>query len=306
MKGRSIGRGFFWSLVALLLIANVAGGWHYSNDLINRAFVPDGEPVVAPSGDYDLRVVHYDSPLGPMEAWHLPASGDTWVLHVHGLGGTPADTEFMFAALQDAGYPQLSITYRNDHGAPEDPSGYYQYGATEHQDVLAAFTWIKDNGADAVILSGISTGGSHLLSFVLKNNLDEVRGLILDSPNIDMGDTVDFAASQEPLPILPGNVPPPMTWTAKFLTSLRIGVNWQSIDHVEKSENSLRVPVLVHHGEEDTTVPISQSVDFAERNADLVKLVRVSGAGHVGSYQTSPDSYLAEVLAFLEWRGQSS
>ena len=59
----------------------------------------------------------------------------TWVIHIHGLGTTPAEAEPLFAPLQEAGYPQLSITYRNDDGQPMDPSGYYQYGATEWEDV---------------------------------------------------------------------------------------------------------------------------------------------------------------------------
>ncbi len=48
----------------------------------------------------------------------------------------------------------------------------------------------------------------------------------MDSPNIDFGQTVDFNASQRKLPLVPFNVPPTLTAVAKFITSLRIGVNW--------------------------------------------------------------------------------
>jgi uncharacterized protein len=303
MKSRSIFRGIFWTLVGLALVAHIGGGWYYSSRVIDEAFVPDPDPIVATSGDYELVEVSYQTPLGQMEAWHLPADGTTWVIHVHGLGSTPAEAEHLFAPLQQAGYPQLAITYRNDEGQPADPSGYYGYGTTEFEDIAGAMDFAQANGAEAVVFSGFSSGASHILSFAFKNNLDDIKGMIFDAPNIDLGDTVDFRGSTEELPLLPINVPPTLSWVAKFFTSLRIGVNWKSIDYVEKAAGSLRVPVLVHHGTEDESVPLSQSIDFAATNPDLVRLVQVPGAGHVDSYDADPDGYVEEVLQFLDQVG---
>ena len=96
MESRSIFRGIFWTAIALLLVAHVGGGWYYSNQVIDEGFVPDPDPIVTPSGDYELVEVSYETPLGQMEAWHLPADGTTWVIHVHGLGATPAEAEHLF------------------------------------------------------------------------------------------------------------------------------------------------------------------------------------------------------------------
>ncbi|MGB7861185.1 MAG: prolyl oligopeptidase family serine peptidase [Acidimicrobiia bacterium] len=299
MESRSVFRGVFWGIIALLVVFHVAGGWFYSSDLIDRGFVPDSEAVVTPSGTFELQEVTYESPLGPMEAWYLPASGGTWVIHVHGKGATPAEADHLFAPLQEAGYPQLSITYRNDAGEPLDPSGYYQYGVTEWEDIEGALDFAQENGAQNIVFSGFSTGSSHILSFVFKNNLDDVKGMFFDSPNIDLGNTVDFQGGMEELPVIPIGVPPTLTWMAKFFTSLRIDMNWKAIDYIEKSEGTLRTPVLIQHGTQDQSVPIEQSVTFAEAHPDLVRLIQVPDAGHVESYDVNPQQYVEEILNFL-------
>jgi hypothetical protein len=288
-----------WTVVALLLIAHVGGGWYFSGQLIEDGFVPDPDVIVAPDGDFEVEEVAYSSSLGQTDAFYLPADGTTWVIHVHGLGATPAEAENLFAPLQQAGYPQLSITYRNDENQPSDPSGYYQYGATEWDDILGAFEFAESNGAEAVVFSGFSTGSSHVLSFLFRHNFDEIRGLIFDAPNIDFGDTVDFNAGQTDMPVLPMKVPSTVTWVAKFITSLRMGVNWKAIDYIDKTGASLRIPALVHHGVEDQSVPVTQSISFVEAAPDLVRLIQVPGAGHVGSYEANPEEYIAEVLSFL-------
>jgi len=292
--------GAFWTLVALTLVFHVAGGWYFSSELIADGFEIDGDELVPVSGDYELEQVTYDTPLGPMVAWYLPADGTTWVIHIHGKGATPAEAEPMFGPLQDAGYPQLAITYRNDDGQPKDPSGYYQYGATEWEDVAGAVDYAMANGAERVVLNGYSTGGAHAMSFMYRQSIDTVSGVLLDSPNLDLSETVDYAASQRELPLLPFNVPPTLSATAQFFTALRIDINWRSLDYVERSAVSLRQPVLVHHGTADLTVPISESIELAEGKPDLVHLIQVEGADHVGSFDADPAKYIEEVLGFLE------
>lgn len=300
MSARSLFRGFFWGLIAVLFIAHVGGGWYYSNRIIDEGFTPAPDAVEVPEGDYTLSEVTYESPLGDMDAWYLPAPGTTWVIHVHGLNATPAEPEVLFAPLQEAGYPQLSITYRNDEGQPTDPSGYHRYGATEWEDIQGAVDFARDNGANEIVFAGYSTGASHVLSYVYRNNFDDIGGVIIDSGNIDIGWTIDYQGSQEPLPVLPMNVPPTMAWVAKFFTSLRIDVNWKTLDYIDRAERSLRVPVLAFHGTEDESVPVEQSLALGEASPELVDVVVVEGAGHVESFEVDYDRYVDEVLTFLE------
>jgi pimeloyl-ACP methyl ester carboxylesterase len=300
MSGRSVFRGIFWGLIAVLLFVHVVGGWFYSNRIIDEAFTPDPSPRVVPEGSFELQQVTYETDLGDMDAWYLPASGTTWVIHIHGLNATPAQPEVLFSPLQEAGYPQLSLTYRNDEGEPADPSGYFRYGATEWEDVLGAVEYAKANGAEDIVFMGYATGASHALSFAYRHNYDEIAGVIIDSGNIDVGATVDHRASQDRLPVISVGVPRTMTWVAKFFTSLRIDVNWRSIDYIDAAKRSLRVPVLAIHGADDESIPIDQSIELADTQPELVELYTVEGAGHVDSFNTDFDGYVSRVLAFLD------
>jgi alpha/beta superfamily hydrolase len=303
VRSRTILWGIFWVLLALALVFHVAGGWYFSNELIADGFTVDPAPIEPVSGDYELEQVSYETPLGPMDAWYLPGEGSTWVIHIHGKGATPSEPEPLFAPLQDAGYHQLSITYRNDEGQPVDESGYYQYGATEWQDVAAAADYAEANGADALVLSGFSTGAAHAMSFLSRSPREIIVGSLMDSPNVDLGQTVDYAASQRELPVIPMTVPPTLSATAKFITSLRIGVNWKALDYISDAERSIRQPVLIHHGTADLTVPVEESVQLADTNPELIELIQVEGADHVESFDVDLDGYVSEVLGFLEELG---
>jgi pimeloyl-ACP methyl ester carboxylesterase len=291
--------GVFWLLVSLVVVFHLAGGWYFSNELIADAFTPEPDPIAPVQGPYQLEEVAYDSPLGPMDAWYLPAGGTTWVVHIHGLGTTPAEAEPLFGPLQEAGYPQLSITYRNDEGQPPDASGYYQYGATEWEDVSGAVDFALANGAENIVLSGFSTGGAHALSFLSRQPRELVVGVLLDAPNVDLGRTVDYAASQRDLPLVGLPVPVTLSATAKFITSLRIGVNWRLVDYIADADETIRQPVLIHHGTEDLRVPMETSLDLQATNPDLIQLIQVEGAGHIESYDVDRQGYVDSVLAFL-------
>jgi alpha-beta hydrolase superfamily lysophospholipase len=283
----------------MVVVFHLAGGWYFSNELIEDAFVPIPDPITPVQGAYQLEEVAYDSPLGAMDAWYLPAPGTTWVVHIHGLNATPAEAEPLFGPLQEAGYPQLSITYRNDEGQPSDPSGYYQYGATEWEDVSGAVDYAVANGAEAIVLSGFSTGGAHAMSFLSRQPREVVIGMLLDAPNVDFGRTVDFAASQRELPLIGLPVPVTLSATAKFVTSLRIGINWKLLDYIADADETIRQPVLIHHGTADLRVPLETSLDLQATNPDLIQLIQVQGAGHIESYDVDRQGYVESVLAFL-------
>jgi hypothetical protein len=100
--------------------------------------------------------------------------------------------------------------------------------------------------------------------------------------------------------VIPANVPPTLAATAKFFTSLRIGINWKAINYIVDAERAIRVPVLIHHGTEDLTVPIEESLQLMETDPDLIRLIQVEGAGHVESYDVDRQGYIDEVLGFLQ------
>lgn len=246
----------------------------------------------------DFTDVEYPTALGPMKAWRVLAPGDTWVIHVHGLGASRAEALRLIRPLATAGFPQLVIDYRNDEGAPTDPSGFYRFGATEWEDMAAAVEYALSQDATGVVLTGYSTGAAHILSYLQETPDNPVVALVLDSPNVDFEQTVDLGASQRRLPLLSFPLPGSLVWTAKRIASLRFGVDWAETDYLPEA-SLLSVPMLVIHGTDDQTVPFRVSEDLAASRPDLVRLFIVPGAGHVRGWNVGPQPYERAVIDFL-------
>lgn len=263
-------------------------------DLDGAAFPGD------PDRAFGLRYtdVEFDTPLGAMDAWEILAPSSLWVIHVHGLGAPRSEALRAVRPITEAGHPQLVINYRNDPGEPADPSGYYRYGQTEWEDVAGAVDYAVSHGAEGVVLVGYSTGAAHILSYLYQTPESPVLAAVLDSPNVDFEQTVNLGASQRRLPLLPLPLPGTLVWTAKRLSSMRFGIDWKAIDYVANADQ-LRVPVLVFHGTDDDTVPLTSSQEFFEARSDLVRLVIVPGAGHVRSWNISPEAYERRITEFL-------
>ena len=297
-------RGALWFIVVVVLAVHIVAGWMFSGRIIAEAFTPAEGLAFGQIGATGLPIetVQYDSPLGPIDAWFVDGNRNQWVIHVHGKGASLEEALPLAEAIADAGYPQLIIGYRNDPGQPADPGGYYGYGLTEHEDLAGAVDWAVENGAGEAAIVGYSTGGAITLSYLYKNPNAPVRSMVLDSPNADMKATIDLAASREELGL---GIPVPFTVTevARTLASLRASINWESLDYVRRLDG-LSVPALVFHGTEDATVPIEVSRAMAESRPQLIDLVEVPGAGHVGSRGVVETAYDQRVLAFLEahWR----
>jgi fermentation-respiration switch protein FrsA (DUF1100 family) len=124
-------------------------------------------------------------------------------------------------------------------------------------------------------------------------------GVVFDSPNIDFGRVVKGEAQDTSLiPGLPFKVPNSLTAVAMYITDLRYDVGWDEINYVSRTD-ALTVPALVFHGDDDGTVPLSVSQDFAASNPGLVTLVVTPGADHVRSWNVDIDGYESTLEAFL-------
>jgi alpha-beta hydrolase superfamily lysophospholipase len=260
-----------------------------------RAY-PDIEQVELRGGWQDVEI---DGPLGTYPAWFVPGTDDTWVIVVHGNSMTRMDNVRFLPALEEAGYPTLSITHRNDTGAPDDPSGLLRYGLTEWEDLDAAVRSALDQGAADVALFGDSMGGGVIAAFLQRSELAPyVNAVVFDAPMLDFSATVDDNASREPL-IGPITIPPTLTWTAKWIAQLRYDVDWQALDYMDDPA-IFDLPILVFHGEEDLTIPIATSEELAELRPDTVVLVRCPEADHIECWNVDPQGMQAQIVAFLD------
>ena len=252
-------------------------------------------PLDPPAG---AELVHYRSPRGKMPATYFPASGTTWAVLVHGKGATRADMYRLAAITHRLGMPTLSIGYRNDADAPRDPSHRHTFGVTEWHDLDGAVRYAKEQGASDIVLGGASMGGSIVASYLRHaDDSDQVQSVVLDSPMLNLRDTVAYGARDARVP--PGlPLPSTVTWSAEELASLRYDVDWGAADYTSDPD-WVRGPVLVVHGTRDGTVPIATSEELAHV-AGEVTLEEVRGADHVESWNVDPDAYDRVVTGFLE------
>jgi alpha-beta hydrolase superfamily lysophospholipase len=202
-------------------------------------------------------------------------------------------------ALRTAGYRSLTITYRNDPGAPEDPSGRLRYGLTEWEDLEAAVRYALDEGARDVAMYGDSMGGGVIAAFLQRSKLaSSVSALVLDAPMLNFSQTVDDNASREPL-IGPIKLPSSLTAVAKRIAAWRYGVDWGALDYLATPE-IYDMPILVFHGTADTTVPIGTSEELHQLRPDTVTLVRCQDANHIECWNLDPGAFDRRMVGFLD------
>ena len=249
------------------------------------------DPLLAFGIEYSK--VQYETPLGTQDAWRFEGESDTWAIFVHGHRGSPVDGLPSLPVLRDLGLPALFITYRNDKGQPRDPSGIYQFGLTEWQDLHSAVEHVlSQQGANDVVLIGHSMGGGIIVKFLYESPLaGSVTGVVLDSPMLDFKVPVDSGARKRHMPGF-------VTAAGKWMTTLRFGLDWDAMDYL-KNADLFDVPILLIHGENDTYVPIETSNQLAELRPDLVTYSVYREATHVNAWNVDSVRYEQELKEFL-------
>lgn len=293
----------------------VSGGPEMRDDgsVVRALEVVDGEPPTSGTAA-DLRGdvwtdpeaahgVEYDEvgiPCagGSCPAWFVPGESSTWMVLVHGKGASRTEPLRALGPAVAAGLPSLVITYRNDERSPADESGRHGFGATEWRDLEEAVAYAVDMGAEDVVLFGASMGGAIAAGFLERSDLaDVVRGVVLDSPMLDLDATVEHGAAQRDLPLV-GSVPDVLTSTAQWIAGWRYDLDWDAVDYLPA--DWLDVPALVFHGTDDDLVPVSITDELADGRPDLVDAVVVEGAGHVRAWNVDPNAYERRMRAFLD------
>ena len=263
-----------------------------------------GTAAVLDTGPYDpdpaargltFHDVAVPTSLGPCPAWYVPAGGDTWVIMVHGRGGSRREALRMLPALYRAGHPALVITYRNDPEAPASPDGHYHLGDTEWLDVESAVRWAVARGAARIVLFGWSMGCAITGAFLDRSaDAAAVAALIWDAPLVDWRATLRRQARNRWLP-------PGLTPLATSVTRRRIGIDFDRFDLVRRPP-AVRPPTLLVHSSSDTAVPVGPSRALAAAAPALgwpIRYLEVPGAEHTGSWNADPAAYERAVLDFL-------
>jgi len=253
----------------------------------------DGDPREAHGLDFtDVRIL---TDMGDAPAWFVPGSGSTWVVAVHGRGGSRAESLRVLPQLHERGLPVLSVTYRNDRGAPASPDGLYHLGDTEWRDVEAAIRYAQGQGAQHVVLYAWSMGGAIAGQLLARSALaPSISGVVLDAPVTSWTKTLELQSSNR-------GVPTALVPVAELVSHWRTDIDFDRFDLVDHPP-AIKPPTLVFHGSADGTVPVQSSRDLAAAAARLqwpLQYVEVPGAEHTAAWNVDPDGYRRELDDFL-------
>lgn len=233
--------------------------------------------------------------LGALPAWLVPGSRSTWVLLVHGLGGTREEGLRILPTLAELGFPVLLLTYRNDPGAAASPDRYHHLGDSEWRDLEAAVVAATASGASDVVLYGWSMGGLIIENYLHRAaDITPISAVVLDSPLFDWRASIAAQVRQLHLPHW-------FTSVLLWFIDRKTRVDPTTLNHLGAADQR-RLPTLLFHGVGDRLIPIASSDAFAAARPDLITYHRVHHADHTETWNTNPTAYESAVRAFLSGR----
>lgn len=253
-----------------------------------------GDPLAAL--DLPFQTISLETPLGPAEAWLVPAAGPEAgrAVYVHGIAGAREDGYRHLSLLHRAGWTVLLISYRNDPAAPPDPGGNYAFGLTEWPDLEAAVAHMApEDGSPRVLVVAESMGGAILGQFLAQSPLaGRVKGVALDSPAISFGAVIDHLAAQSGKPL-----PEAIAFIARQIVPWETGLDLARAE-VAPVYQTFGGPLFIAHGTGDRLVPQAPSKAMAAARTGPTTTLW-TGADHLGSYVEDPAAYDAAFTAFL-------
>lgn len=166
------------------------------------------------------------------------------------------------------------------------------FGVKERWDCLSWTEEVRRRLGDVkVILSGVSMGAATVLMASELPLPETVVGIVADCP---------FSSPEEIIAVVAGKMGLPAKIAMPVIRlSARLlgGFNLREADAV-RAVRSLKVPVLLIHGEDDRFVPCDMSRAIHAANPELVQLHTFPGAGHGLSYIVDTERYLRLVTEF--------
>ena len=250
-----------------------------------------GDPFTAHRIGWEPTVI--PSEIGPHAGWFVDGRRSTWVEFVHGMGNDRMPESLrVLPSLVEQGFTVMVITIRNDMGATPSESGMRLWGLEEWRDVDSAIQLGLRKGAQDFVILGSGYGASIVSSFLHESDqVGSVRGVIYDSPVVDLESVVARWSSENGTPRIVG-------WLARRLATIRFGVEWGLLNQVERADE-FDVPMLIMLGGEDPVSYPSEIEQFAEAIGDDASRARFEQGGHTDLWNIDQSRYEAVTTSWL-------
>lgn len=221
-----------------------------------------------------------------LHGWYVPGRTDVTWLWFHGNGGNISHRVDEMALIQQRlGVNQFIFDYQGygrSEGRPTEQGTY--------RDARAALEYLQnrpDGAADRIVYFGRSLGAAVAVELATSQ---PPLGMVLVSPFASVGDMARLTT-----PFFP------VRWPVQWL----VGNRYDSLARIGRVDR----PLLILHGDQDQTVPVSQGKKLFEAANSPKQFRLLAGAGHNDTYSTGGAEYwdaLTEFMAALPGQGSST
>jgi pimeloyl-ACP methyl ester carboxylesterase len=246
-----------------------------------------------------------------------PAPDDDWqpgadeaVLLLHGYTGSVAPDLVEYGPFLRRTAGVLGLDFRGHGGSDDGPT---TFGHHEVEDVAGALAWLGEHGVRRVALFGTSMGGATAIASVVVLGDGTLEGADADPdapvapappprPRIVavVGDSVPASLPTVVANRMPGGpLRGPLARAIFREASRTIGADLRATEPGRIVGLVEPVPLLLIHGEADSTLPLRDGRRLAERAGPSAEHWTVPGAEHSGAHRAAPGEYERRVTAFL-------
>lgn len=221
-----------------------------------------------------------------LHGWYVPGRTDVTWLWFHGNGDNISHRVDEMALIQQRlGVNQFIFDYQGygrSEGRPTEQGTY--------RDARAALEYLQnrpDGAADRIVYFGRSLGAAVAVELATSQ---PPLGMVLVSPFASVGDMARLTT-----PFFP------VRWPVQWL----VGNRYDSLARIGRVDR----PLLILHGDQDQTVPVSQGKKLFEAANSPKQFRLLAGAGHNDTYSTGGAEYwdaLTEFMAALPGQGSST
>lgn len=226
-----------------------------------------------------------------LRGWYHPtAERRHLIVLVHGLWNAWHNMAELGRDLHDRGYDILMFDLRG-HGA-SDPSRIFM-GRRERGDLRAVLAWAEDAGFHPARIGwlGQSMGASTLLMEAAQNRSIQVA--VIDSPYGNLPELLDTQLARH------SHLPHWFNPGILVAANLAFGVRTDDLVPIRAARNWGDRPLLLIHGEADSTVPIQQARQIASAAGPWCQAVFLPGVEHTRGYRADPEAYITTVDRFF-------